>query len=418
MSDALQKPVVRYVDAIPFEEDGQTLFYLHDPQEIAASPLVLSPAELYLLSLFDGQHTLRDVQLAFATQFNGALIPESHIRKLIDILEENFYLNTPRFHEHYRQLRESFAAATVRKAWHAGTAYPDNPEELRAKLHSFYTQTGGAGWPLLSAQTEPREVAAIMAPHIDLRVGGACYTHAYKALMADTTPADLYIILGVAHYGGGSFFTATKKSFETPLGIVPTDKAFIERWSEKAGIDFTENEWAHRTEHSIEFQLPFMQHLFNHDYQIVPILCGSPIPYLSQGLHLNEVPEIRRAIAALGEMIAADSRKIQLILSVDLAHMGPKFDDPFPITPQKAAEIRRSDEQMFEALAEMDGKRFYHLMVNDLLKRNVDACSAIYTMLQLMPTGVAKQVGYDQNLQPDTQSIVTYGSMVFYGKIG
>ena len=404
MSDALRKPVVRYVDAIPFEEDGQTLFYLHDPQEIAASPLVLSPAELYILSLFDGQHTPRDVQLAFATQFNGALIPESHIRKLIDILEENFYLNTPRFHEHYRQLRESFAAATVRKAWHAGTAYPDNPDELRTKLQSFYTQAGGAGWPLSSENAEQREVAAIMAPHIDLRVGGACYTHAYKALMADTTPADLYIILGVAHYGGGAFFTASKKDFETPLGIVSTDKAFIERWSDKAGIDFTENEWAHRTEHSIEFQ--------------VPILCGSPIPYLSQGLHLDEVPEIRRAIAALGELIAADSRKIQLILSVDLAHMGPKFDDPFPITPQKAAEIRRSDEQMFEALAEMDGKRFYHLMVNDLLKRNVDACSAIYTLLQLMPTGVAKQVGYDQNLQPDTQSIVTYGSMVFYGKIG
>ncbi len=414
MSDALQKPVVRYVDAIPFEEDGQTLFYLHDPQEIAASPLVLSPAELYILSLFDGQHTLRDAQLAFATQFNGALIPESHIRKLIDILEKNFYLNTPRFHEHYQQLRESFAAAKIRKAWHAGTAYPDDPKELLTKLQSFYTHPDGAGWPLQTGNVDHRQITAIMAPHIDLRVGGTCYTHAYKALAEDANPADLYIILGVAHYGGGAFFTASQKDFETPLGTVLTDKAFIERWSQMAGIDFTENEWAHRTEHSIEFQLPFMQHLFTHHYQIVPILCGSPIPYLSQGLHLDDVPEIQHAIAALGDLIASDSRKIQLILSVDLAHMGPKFDDPFPVTLDKAEEIRRSDQKMFEVLAEMDSKQFYQLMVNDLLKRNVDACSAIYTLLRLMPKGFAEQVGYAQNLQPDTQSIVTYGSMVFY----
>ncbi|MEZ4764165.1 MAG: hypothetical protein R3C26_13595 [Calditrichia bacterium] len=36
-----------------------------------------------------------------------------------------------------------------------------------------------------------------------------------------------------------------------------TDRAFIEKWGKYAGTDFTKGDWAHRTEHSIEFQLPF-----------------------------------------------------------------------------------------------------------------------------------------------------------------
>ncbi|MCB0271008.1 MAG: hypothetical protein KDH95_22805, partial [Calditrichaeota bacterium] len=60
MTDMMSRPVMRYVDAFPYEEGGDSLFYIRDPQEIATSPLVVSPAELFILSMFDGQHSPRD----------------------------------------------------------------------------------------------------------------------------------------------------------------------------------------------------------------------------------------------------------------------------------------------------------------------------------------------------------------------
>ncbi len=418
-------PQLRYVDVIPFEDKNQTFFYLRDPMELAKAPLVVTGYELFILSMFDGQHRFAEIQQKFAEKF-GVEITIEQLQQIIAVLEDNFYLNSSRFVRHFQQLQEEFRNAAVRAAWHAGTAYPEDPLALRSHLEELYRGPGGAGAPAdfrpFSANGKPKEapfqVSAIMAPHIDLRVGGSCYTHAYRRLLEAAPPAEVYVILGVAHFGGNGFFTATSKDFETPLGTVKTDRDFLESWQRQAGQDFTRAEWAHRTEHSIEFQLPFLQHLFTHDYTVVPVLCGSPVPYLQHGKSLDDAPEVQRALEALRKTVADDARRIQFILSVDLAHMGPKFADPFPITEEKAREIRAADQQMFEVITRFDKKAFQELMVQDLLPRNVDACSAIYTLLSLTPAGRAEVLDYGQNLQSDTQSIVTYGSMAFYKKAG
>lgn len=418
-------PQLRYVDVIPFEDKNQTFFYLRDPMDLARAPLVVTGYELFILSMFDGEHRFADIQQKFAKKF-GVTITAEQIQQIIAVLEDNFYLNSPRFLRHYQRLQEEYRNAPVRAAWHAGTAYPEDPLALRNHLEELYSGPAGAGAPAgfrpFSANGKAKEavfqLSAIMAPHIDLRVGGSCYTHAYRRLIEAAPPADVYIILGVAHFGGNGFFTATQKDFETPLGTVKTDRDFLETWQRHAGQDFTRAEWAHRTEHSIEFQLPFLQHLFTHDYTVVPVLCGSPVPYLQNGKTLNHAPDIQRAIEALRRTVSDDPRRIQFILSVDLAHMGPKFDDPFPITEEKAREIRAADERLFEVIAGFDKKAYQELMVQDLLPRNVDACSAIYTLLSLMPAGKAEPLHYGQNLQPETQSIVTFGSMAFYEKVG
>lgn len=420
MPDVSLRPQMRYVDAIPFEEKNQTYFYIRDPLEVAAKPLVITSFELFILSLLDGRHTIADIQKAFEQRFSGYNITEAQVSQIITVLDDHFFLNTPKFQAQFETLQSEFHHSPVRKAWHAGAAYPAEPDMLKLQLEAFYKDPEGAGIPNISANGKTsangRQLQAVMAPHIDLRVGGACYTHAYRPLIEEAQPADVYVILGVAHYGGGGFFTITTKDFETPLGVVKTDRRFIEAWRRNAGQDFTRGEWAHRTEHSIEFQLPFLQQGLQHEYTIVPVLCGSLEPFVYNGNRIENVPEIHTAIDALKRTILEDSRRIQIILSVDLAHMGPKFNDPEPITAEKAQTIRAADERMFEVIAGFDTSAFYELMKNDLMPRNVDASSAVYTLLSILPDGEAKAVGYGQNLQPDTNSIVTYGSMTFYGK--
>ncbi len=423
MPDHRSRPQLRYVDAFPIEENNDTYFVVRDPLEISPSPLVMSPLEFYIINFFDGQHSISEIKLELAQRMGGLLVTDDQIEKLISVMDNNFYLIGPRFEAHTQKIMDEFHHSPVRKAWHAGTAYPENPDELTAQITDFYQPPQGAGLlngtlpgqsANLSKSKEDWQIQAILVPHIDLRVGGTSYTHAYKPLL-ENCQADLFIILGVAHYGGNGFFTTTAKDFETPLGTVKTDKEFLNQWRNSAATNLNLEEWTHRIEHSIEFQLPFLQHGVKHPFEIVPVLCGSVEPYIDDGKKLSDAPEVTALIESLRKTVQASNKRIAFILSVDLAHMGPKFGDEFDITKQKAEEIREADYKMFDILARMDIDQFHDIMVADLLPRKVDACSAAFTLLSLVKNGEGELVNYDQNFQPETNSIVSYGSMVFWG---
>lgn len=408
-------PKIRYVDAFPVEQAGQTLFLVRDPIEIAPSPLIMSALDFFIITMFDGSNNISDIKLKFAEKFGGILLRDEQIIKIIEVLDENYYLDTPQYREHHKKIMNEFRLSHIRKPWHSGTAYEADPYQLTRQIESFYIHPEGAGIlnGNISRQKDTRKLTAIMTPHIDLRVGGPCYTHAYSVLK-DEREADLYIIFGVAHYGGNGFFIATAKDFETPFGVVETDKEFLERWIKNSGKDLTEDEWVHRTEHSIEFQLPFMQHALEHQYKILPVLCGSIEPYLQNGSNIEEYLEIAAMINALKKTLREGKKRVVFILSVDLAHVGPKFGDPQAITETEAQRIKEADYKMFDTVSRLDSAQFVEMMKNDLFSRRVDACAAIYTLLSILEKGSGETVGYGQNFQPDTGSLVSYGSMVFY----
>ncbi|MEL6824523.1 MAG: AmmeMemoRadiSam system protein B, partial [Calditrichota bacterium] len=56
---------------------------------------------------------------------------------------------------------------------------------------------------------------------------------------------------------------------------VQTDRKFIQRWNKRLGHNASREEFMHRSEHSIEFQLPFLQHGLKRDFEVVNILSGS-----------------------------------------------------------------------------------------------------------------------------------------------
>ncbi len=408
-------PRLRYIDVIPIEQEDEVLIYIRDPQDIAASPLVISPHEFFVISMFDGQHTYSDIKLAFAQKFGGLLLQDDFIENLAATLDAHYYLDTSNFRDYYKALRKEFAAASTRLSWHAGISYEADPDNLKRQLEGFYQHPEGAGMPGTNGTAtlqEGESLEAIMVPHIDLRVGGPCYTHAFKYLFDHSEP-DVVVILGVAHSGSDDFFTATRKDFETPLGTVKTDQAFLDSWIRNAGnIDFAENDWPHRSEHSIEFQLPFLQHGMTKNFSVVPILCG-PMEYLIEDDgSLTKNREIHQ-MAALKQTIEEDPREIVVLLSVDMAHMGPKFGDPNPITNSSMKDIEKADHAMFDALSTLDKSEYIKLMKDDLLKRRVDACASVFSLLEMMDSGRGELLSYGQNFQPDTQSIVTYGSMGF-----
>ena len=470
-------PRVRRVDVIPIDRNGVRSFYVRDPLEFASEPLVLGGAGLFILSLLDGRHSLDQVFAALRREFPNARIRAAQVRELLDTLSERCYLDNEVAAAHIGRVRAEFARARVRRPWHAGSGYPNDERELTAMFDRFFAaaaagaevrpcadadaadraggsgpaggdpagaelagREGGAGSgvrpavnhragrgsPARSAQP-PGELAAIMCPHIDLRAGGEVYPPAFTALAAAArapNPIELYVILGVAHNGGtqpgATFAVASDKNYATPFGEAPTDRRLIGEWSRLAGRDVTDQQWVHRTEHSVEFPLLFLQYIQAQadltPYSVVPVLLGGIDQYLQAGSDPLQAPEVQRELAALREAVAAGGKRACYLLSVDLAHIGPKFGDPERVDDAGAAVCEQKDRHLLGFAERFDAAGLTRTLHADRNCRNVDAVSGLFSLYPLLAGSACRGslLSYGQNRQPDTGSLVSYASMAFY----
>ena len=418
---------MRHVDVIPVEVQGRRAFYLRDPLAFAPEPLVLGAAGLFVVSQLDGRHTAEQVRGATLRQFPGSDIGLAEIRRLLGELSKGCYLDDQVAAARIARVRAEFERAEVRPAWHAGTAYPRDPRELAAMLDRFFAaapvQTAEAAVPADSTH----QLAAVMCPHIDLRAGGETYPPAFRTLAAAAAgrpPVELYVILGVAHNGGTepgkSFVIASDKHYATPLGQAPTDGRLIEEWSRRAGRDVTERQWLHRTEHSVEFPLLFLQYIQAQAelprYTVVPVLLGGVDRYLQAGEDPLQAPEVAAELAALRAAVRASGKRTLYLLSVDLAHIGPKFGHPERVDDAAAAACEQADRELLGYAEHFDAAGFTRALHADRNGRNVDAVSGLFSLYPLLAGGECRGslLSYGQNRQPDTGSLVSYASMAFY----
>lgn len=401
---------VRPVEAFPVEQDGDTLFCLHDAEAFAEKPLLLPLPWFFLVTQMDGTRGTADLQAAFAQQFQGIHLPEERIHELTDLLDRHGFLDNARSAARIRRVREAFLAAESRPAWHAGTAYPGTASELTEWLETLFA--ADAALPRANSPEVNGTLRGIMVPHMDLRVAAPVYAPAYRTLR-NAEPADLYVVLGVAHHAANAYFIATPKHFETPLGLVSTDREALRLWEEEAGLPLCEGELAHRVEHSIEFQLPFLQVVNQRPFTILPVLCGALEPLLHAGTHPGQVPELTRMVDGLAAALARTGKRVQFVLSVDFSHVGPKFGDADPIREERAAAVRVRDAELLACAEQVDADAWFEHFREDLNARRVDAGVAVHTFLWLLRRGRGVLLGYDQNRQPETESMVTYASMAF-----
>ena len=410
MTDITQdRPCLRPVDIFPIKAESGVGFVLHDRREIARNSIALSAGAALVLQQLDGTLTLREIQ-ANILRATGKIIPYEQIETLVAKLDEELYLESPRYLAEYTRIRSEFLAMKSRPAALAGSAYPDDPVALRAFLDDLFAASG------LPERSERNGtgLAAIVAPHIDLRRGGSAFARAYRALV-EHSDADVFVILGIAHDGDGSPFTLTAMDFETPLGTVPTDREMVARIAGAAPADSLGDEMAHRREHSIEFQALLLRYLFpERDIAIVPILCGSlHEALLADGMPADD-PAIGGFIGALREAMAASKRKVAIIAGVDLAHVGPRFGDERAADPATLRWVEMEDRGLLEAVAAGDANGVFSSIRKDLDRRHVCGYPALYTMLALLD-GEAKGtlLAYEQSPEPETESAVTFAAMSF-----
>ena len=412
------KPKLRPVEAFPIQHDGRTLVCLKDPLNLAA-PLGVSPVGYFILSCFDGRHSYVDIQEAYAKRF-GSLLPSDELKSFIDMLDRSYYLQSDRFGEYCDAVMLEFRRLPTRAPAHVGGVYPGDAAAVIRQLDGYFSAPEGPGLPL--AQHRTAMPKAIVAPHIDFHRGGPAYAWAYRSL-AESDGADLYILLGTSHCGGGTPYILTLKDFETPLGLVETDKDFVKRLQSACKHDCFADEYLHRGEHSLEFQVVFLKHvaqkraaltgLAEKPFKIVPILVSS----FHSAVARQTMPEKNSAVAtflqALRELAEQERRQVCFIAGADLAHVGRQFGDSEPITDDILKWVESEDRDLVNCLAALDATGFFNAVAKDQDRRRICGFSPLYSLIHLVGGTRGQHLKYGQAFTPETGSAVTFSSLIF-----
>ncbi len=401
------RPKLRLLDVVPVQTQGGQQFLLRDPQRLSPQELVVPPDIAFLLSQFDGSHTIREAQVSYVQRF-GSLITTDQIKDWLRQLEDALLLDTERFREFGRRLQAEFRSRPTRAAAHAGQSYE---EGAAAFISTWQPRLDAAAPPDAFALDEERP--ALIAPHYDMTAAAESYAAAY-ALLAQGPQADAAVVLGIEHTGGSAPFTLTRKPFETPFGALETDAEIIDQLAEAAEFDVFADEFLHRDEHSVEFQAVLLHFLYcerEEQPKIVPILCGG---YQRQDGELADpgsIGPVSEFLEALRAIIAEDSRRVAVIASADLSHIGARFGQPPPLTQTHLDLARRHDMALLEQVKRGDPEGLYQVFAQDENRYNVCGVPAIYALLRALPIREGRLLSYKQATEPQTQSCVSFGSV-------
>jgi AmmeMemoRadiSam system protein B len=404
------RPRLRRVEAFPLEHEARRFLGLRDPAGYTDA-VVLVPLELLeIVSLFDGEHSIVDIQ-ADIMRVKGELIRREQIEQLLAALDEQGFMEGAAFETRRSRVDEAFRAAAVRPAAHAGGAYPGDPDELRAAMDAFFAAPAGPGPIAPGGDGVP--LRAVIAPHIDFHRGGAAYAWAYRDL-AERVAADTFVIFGTCHAGMAHPFALTRKPYDTPFGPAVVDEEFVDALVARAGLDLFGSELAHRGEHSIEFQAVFLQYLFagRRDIRIVPVLTSFAHEAMLRGTTPAKSDPVRRFHDAMAETLAATDRSVVFIAGADLAHVGPRFGDPAPLSAGDLERVEREDRAMLETVQRGDADAFFESVAREGDRRRICGLSPIYSLLCMIghdTTGTVRR--YAQ--WPDPQGTVSFASVVF-----
>jgi MEMO1 family protein len=407
----MDHPKLRPIEAFPVDLSGREVIWLRDPTQLTDDAVFVPREALFILAHFDGKHSVLDIQEAYTRQY-GRILHSDAIKGLMATLDESLLLDNERFEAHRQLLSAAFRASPVRRAAYAGTAYEADPIALRDQLAGYFADPTGPR--TAAAFAIDAMVQGILAPHIDPRRGGPCFAWAYEAIRQVT--ADVFVIFGTAHQPTSVPFPLTLKDYETPLGIVETDKAFVRALARSYPTDLLSDELAHRSEHSIEFQVLFLQYILGpaRKFRVVPILVGSFHECVARQINPAEMVHIADFIQAIRQVATAHDEPVCYIVGGDLAHVGMKFGDQGGLTPAFLDQVAREDHALLAAAARMDAQGFFQIIAEHHDRRRICGFPPTYMVLSTMPAMAGTVLKYDQAVEPATQSMVSYASVVFY----
>lgn len=278
----------------------------------------------------------------------------------------------------------------VRLPTQAGAFYEANPEALRDQVEQcFLNKLGPRRVPTVS-QTANRKIVGLVCPHAGYMFSGPVAAHSYYELALDGTP-EVVAIFGPNHTGYGSGLALMNEGvWRTPLGDVEINSEIADQivdQSQIVDVDAT----AHRMEHSIEVQLPFLQYLYGSSFTFVPVCFAMQ--------DLNSARQVGETVANV-----LKGKNAVIIASSDMTHYEPH---------EQAA---KKDRIALSAVEGLDEAGFYSAVESN----NVSACghgpiASLIVAARRLGAKEAKLLSYNTSgdVIGDRSSVVGYAALSF-----
>lgn len=211
-----------------------------------------------------------------------------------------------------------------RKAAVAGYFYPGKSATLRETIKR-----------MVKPEIEKEKAICVISPHAGIEYSGPVAGAVFSSVFLP----DKFIILGPSHRSIQSRIAIMKEGlWETPLGHVQVETRLAELLMRESPL-LTEDEYAHLNEHSLEMQLPFIQH-FKQDVSIVPVC----ISYFTSFEELEALGE------AISRTIKGFEEEVMIVASTDMSHY----------VDQTTAE--KKDFLAIEKMLKLDPKGLYDIV--------------------------------------------------------
>jgi len=371
----MQRPRLRAIRGFPAMMGQQQVLGLADARQISDKVVYTSPAAQHLLPMMDGSKTLDEMVAAI-----GRGLTRPILEGLVAQLDDAGLLQGPTFDGILSKMRADFDSAPVlppgttaaiaealatQEFEGAPAATTDEEREAFgvARLKTLFDQWVAEGLKEVTNPSLDALPKAVVAPHLDYPRGWINYAHTYGRLRVVDRP-DRVIILGTNHFGEGTGVVGCDKGYQTPLGTCEVDQAVVDGLKKNLGAEnatkLFANRFDHEREHSIELQIPWIQHAFgvgpDGKYpKVFAALVHDPSAnngesYDGNGLALDPFVEAMKAT------LAALPGRTLVISSADLSHVGPSFGDQVamageePQTVEFRNGIFRHDREMLGLL--------------------------------------------------------------------
>lgn len=258
----------------------------------------------------------------------------------------------------------------------AGQFYPGDKATLENQLREFCDVSPDAATPL-----------GVISPHAGYVYSGAIAGKLFSQIHVP----DKIILLGPNHHGAGhSGAVSCVDAWDTPLGEIAIDRE-LSNDVLKACRHFDIDEKAHRYEHSLEVQVPFIQYC-NPAARFVPICIGR--------LPLDALIESGEALA---DVIAGQEESILIVASSDMTHF------------ESAGEAKQKDELALRHVRELDPEGLYRTVVEN----RISMCGVMPSVVMLAAArklgavkGEIVAYGTSGDVTGDDRDVVAYASVI------
>ena len=203
----------------------------------------------------------------------------------------------------------------------AGTFYPSDPETLRHDIDSYLQSVAGI-------DKVPGSVIGLISPHAGYMYSGRVAAAAYSQLSG--ADYDYVLVISPSHhiyFQGASLYPSG--DYQTPLGIIPLAKNLVQELLSKYSI-FHYVPQAHRQEHALEVQLPFLQVVLP-KFFLIPVVMGS-----------QDWETATQMVEALETLLRG--KRVLLVASSDLSHYHP-YDEAVSLDSNILEAVNNNDSR-------------------------------------------------------------------------